>query len=114
MGGGYGFGGRSDSNEALNYMSMPQYKGIHGPFPIVFGHITNSSIHSVIVTISGKDAGEYHAKLIDYGAGQRLWYIVLPSSATDPYGIIAYNGEGDEVANQSFDDSRDVDSVLMT
>ncbi|WP_373233415.1 hypothetical protein [Cohnella sp.] len=114
MGGGYGLSNRLGLDEALNYMSMPKFKGIEGPYPIVFGQITNSTITNVIVTISGEDAGKYSAKLIEYGAGQRLWYVVLPSSASAPYEIEAISGDGVKVASRSFEDSRDFASVLMS
>ncbi len=114
MGGGYGLSSGSNSEEALNYMSMPKFKGIHGPFPIVFGQITNSTITSIIATIGGDEAGKYNAKLIENRVGQRLWYVVLPSSADAPYEIEALNGDGTKVAIKSFDDSRDVASVLMS
>ncbi|WP_239614622.1 hypothetical protein [Cohnella mopanensis] len=113
MGGGYGRS-RSDSNEALIYMSIPRSKGIHGPFPIIFGQITNSDITNVNVSIGGDDAGKYYAKLIEYGGEQRLWYVVFPSSAEVPYEIEALNGEGSVIARKSLDDSHDFASVLMS
>lgn len=81
---------------------MPQLDIIHIVFVIcVFAFV------SVLATL-------YNAKLIDYGVGQRLWYVVLPSSADAPYEIEAINGEGAKVASRSFDDSRDLASVLMS
>lgn len=114
MGGGYGVSSNSDSNEALNYMSIPWSKGIHGPFPIIFGEITNPAITNVNVSIDGDGAGKYYAKLIEYEKGQRLWYVVIPSSAEVPYEVEALNDEGKIVARKSLDDSHDVTSVRMS
>lgn len=102
MGGGYAMSSGLNSDEALNYMSMPKFKGIDGPFPIVFGQIRNSTIENVFVSCGGNDAGRYDAELIEYRSGYRLWYVVLPLSATAPYKIKALNGNRVVIASKTF------------
>lgn len=114
MGGGYGISSSAMTREAFQYMSMPKFEGIHGPFPIVFGELSNSSITNVNVTIGGPDAGIYPARIIEFDEGQRLWFSVLPRTAAPAYGIEALNEEGAIVASKSFDDPRDMGSVAMT
>ncbi|MFD0670055.1 hypothetical protein [Cohnella sp. GCM10027633] len=113
MGGGYGYSLRPGSEEAFTYMSIRKSKGVSGPFPIVFGEVNNEKITNITVTVGGKRAGEYAAKLIEYARGQRLWYVELPTSAETPYTIAAYNGAGESVASQSDNDSQNFAYVLM-
>ncbi|WP_274648882.1 hypothetical protein [Paenibacillus humicola] len=113
MGGGYGISPMSGADEALNFMSMPAFPGIQGPFPIVFGQISNPAVANVNVTIGGRAAGSYGAKIIEYGDGQKLWYVLPPSAAAPPYGIEALNAQGEMVAAAAFDDQRDVGAVPM-
>ncbi|SEO74780.1 hypothetical protein [Paenibacillus sp. OV219] len=113
MGGMYGLGSPVNSREAFNYMSMPKFEGIHGPFPIVFGQLSNSSIKAVNITIGGPDAGSYPAKIVEFDEGQWLWFAVLPQTSAPTYGIEAHNSEGAIVASTTFDDPREMNSVPM-
>ncbi|MCK9857813.1 hypothetical protein [Paenibacillus sp. ATY16] len=112
-GGNYSYSAAADQNEALNFMSIPKYKGINGPFPIIFGQIANSAIASVKVTVGGEAAGEYNAKMISEGVQQIIWYALLPAAADKPYKIEALNGEGKAVASKTFDDPTDFGSIMM-
>ncbi|AZN38308.1 hypothetical protein [Paenibacillus albus] len=114
MGGGYGIGHDSSKQEAFTYMSMPKFEGIHGPFPIVFGQLSNSSITAIHVTAGGPDAGSYPARIVEFEEGQKLWFATLPSSAAPSYGIEALNDEGAIVASKTFDDPRDSNSVPLS
>ncbi|WP_219837282.1 hypothetical protein [Paenibacillus sp. R14(2021)] len=113
MGGGYGLSDMSNTDPALNYMSMPKFEGVNGPFPIVFGQFSNPSVTRVIITVGGPNAGAYTAKTAAFGDRQTLWFVVLPLSASSPYSIEAYNGNGEIVAFKTFDDPDDFGSVLM-
>ncbi|WP_336787560.1 hypothetical protein [Paenibacillus sp. MMO-177] len=112
-GGNYSYSAATDQNEALNFMSIPKYKGIKGPFPIIFGQLANSAVASVNVTVGGEAAGEYHAKIISEGVQQRIWYAILPVKADKPYKIEALDGEGIVVASRTFDDPTDFGSIVM-
>lgn len=114
MGGGYSISSRTDSDEVLHYMRMSRFKGVDGPFPLVFGQITNSTITNIMVTFSGDGVRKYNAKIIEYGEGQKLWYVVPPSTAVAPYELEAISGEGSKVASSLIDESIDVASVLMS
>ncbi|ACT04621.1 hypothetical protein [Paenibacillus sp. JDR-2] len=103
----------ADRNEALNFMSIPKYKGIKGPFPIIFGQITNSAITSVKVTVGGDKAGVYNAKIISEGVLQRIWYVILPAAADKPYKLEALNREGNAVASKTSDDPTDFGSIML-
>ncbi|WP_435167546.1 hypothetical protein [Paenibacillus glycanilyticus] len=112
-GANYGLSVSSDQNEALDFMSIPKYKGINGPFPIIYGQLANSAVAGVIVTVGGEAAGEYNAKIISEGVQQRIWYALLPAAADKPYKIEALNGEGKAVASKTFDDPTDFGSIMM-
>jgi hypothetical protein len=113
-GGAYGLSTPTVQNEALNFMSLPKYKGIDGPLPIMFGQLTDSSITSVKVTVSGQEAGSYSATIIEYGPEQhRLWYVVLPVSSNKPYKLEAFNDNEEVLASKTFDNPTDFGSILM-
>ncbi|MGO4107399.1 hypothetical protein [Paenibacillus sp. YAF4_2] len=113
-GGGYSISNGADSDVALNYMSMPRIKAIHGPFPIVFGQVMNSSIDTVTFSFGGEDTATYDAKLIPIGSEERLWYVVLPASATAPYKIDARNADHKLIASTTFTDPNNSENVLIT
>ncbi|SFF20170.1 hypothetical protein SAMN05216378_5430 [Paenibacillus catalpae] len=108
-GGSYGLSSVAD--EAVNYMSMPKFKGIHGPFPIVYGQIADKSITDIQVILGG-DA--YRAKIINEGVLEPIWYVELPSSADTPYQIEALNSRSSVVASKTIDDSFDSGSILVS
>ncbi len=112
MGGGYAQSNPPESEEALNVMSMPKYEEISGPFPILFGNVTDAAVESIVVKAAGKDAGSTLAEIAPYGADRRLWYAVLPPSAKIPYEIKALNGEGEVIAAMTTNDVHYAGSVL--
>lgn len=140
-GGGYGQSNQPKSEEVLYYMAIPKHKGLQGPFPILFGNVTDAAVESVIVKTEGvepgsnkdeskkpgsnkdgskesankvlsKDAVGITAEIVAYGADRRIWYAVLPSSATVPYQIEAINGDGESIGAISTDDPSDSGRVL--
>ncbi|WP_336774935.1 hypothetical protein [Paenibacillus sp. MMO-58] len=112
-GGNYSYSAAADQNEALNFMSIPKYKGIDGPFPIIFGQLANSAVVGVKVTVGGDKAGEYNAKIISEGVQQKIWYVILPAAAGKPYKLEALNSEGNAVASKTSDDPTDFGSITM-
>ncbi|REE69600.1 hypothetical protein A8990_13365 [Paenibacillus taihuensis] len=114
MGGMYGVGHPMNKKEAFNYMSMPRFEGIRGPFPIVFGQLMNSSITSIIVTAGGTNPGTYEAKVVEIEDGQRIWFAELPKTSDAPYGIEAHSAAGAIVASTTFNDPRNMASVPMS
>ncbi|MBM7565110.1 hypothetical protein [Paenibacillus sacheonensis] len=113
MGGGYGYSSLQGIDVALDYMSLPKFPGIHGPFPIIFGQIQNASIAGVNVTFGGPEAGMKAARIIEYEPGKRVWYATLPQSADASYGIEAVDEQGNIRANKSFEDPRDSSYLVM-
>ncbi|GLX69933.1 hypothetical protein [Paenibacillus glycanilyticus] len=114
MGGGYAVSAPFERKEAFSFMSMPKYKGITGPFPIIYGLILDSSITKINVTVGGTKAGSYPASITEYEPGQRLWYAELPASSTAPYKITATGDNGKVLAVKSFDDPTGYGSVAMS
>ena len=112
-GGGYYMSARPGSDEALNYMSVPELSGIESPFPIVFGQTVNPTIANVMVSFSGSDHGNYAAQTVDYKDGQKIWFAVLPKTAAAPYGISALDRNGKIVADKTFNDPRDSSVVKI-
>ncbi len=113
MGGGFQISAEPKPDEALNYMSMPRFPGIQGPFPIVFGHITHESVNQILISVSGPNAGSYPAKIIEYEPGKQIWYVHLPVTAAAPYEIAAYNDQGGLIADKTFTDPRDFSTVKL-
>lgn len=112
-GGGYSRSNGADSDVAFDYMSMPRSKGLHGPFPIVVGQVMNSNIDKVTVSSGGDDTATYDAKLIPIGA-EKLWYVVLPATATAPFKIDARNADHKLLASTTFTDPHNFESVRLT
>lgn len=113
-GGGYGLSALTGQKEAINYMSIPRYKGIDGPFPIIYGQITDRSITGIQAAVGGDGGGEYNAKIINEGVEQRIWYVLFPGASNAPYKIEAFNGEGTVVASKTLNDPADSGTVLMS
>jgi|GEM_PF-1006979 len=113
MGGGFSISAEPKPDEALNYMSMPHFPGIRGPFPIVFGHVTHPAVNQILISISGPNAGSYPADITEYEPGKRIWYAPLPVTAAAPYEIAAYNDQGDLIADKTFTDPRDSSTVKL-
>ncbi|NIK21043.1 hypothetical protein [Paenibacillus lupini] len=113
-GGGYSISNGTDSDVAFDYMSMPRSKGLHGPFPILVGQVMDSNVDNVTVTFDGDNAATYDAKLIPIGAEEKLWYVVLPASATAPFKIDASNADHKLIASTTFTDPHNSESVCLT
>lgn len=113
MGGGFQISAEPKPDEALNYMSMPHFPGIRGPFPLVTGHIASAAVDRITVSVNGSDAGSYPAKIIEFEPGRRIWYALLPVTAAAPYEIKAFNSQGDLIADQTFTDPRDFSTVKL-
>lgn len=142
MGAGYGLSNEPESEEVLNYMAIPNHKGIPGPFPILLGNVTVGAVESIVVRTEsreagstragsleesntnaerqeagnikavGKDVESTQAEVVSYGTDRRIWYAVLPSSATVPYQIEAMNSDGEIIGAASVDDASDFGKVL--
>ncbi|MEK0312378.1 hypothetical protein [Cohnella sp. 56] len=119
MGGGYYIGhstpGSTVSGEKtlLNYMSLPHFPGIRGPFPLLFGELTDPSVASVVVRVGGGSPGKLEATLVEYEPGQKLWFVLLPDSSAVQYTIQALDREGRLAAEKSFSDQRDMGEVKI-
>lgn len=119
---GGGYGQPVNTEEALSFMAIPKNKGIRGPFPILFGYVTDAAVESVVVKAGSQQAGgtkaesknavSIKAEIASYGPDRRIWYAVLPASAVVPYKIEAINGEGESIGAASTDDARDAGRVL--
>ncbi|MFC4807657.1 hypothetical protein [Paenibacillus sp. GCM10023250] len=104
-GGQYGFSGSGVDSRKADYMSLPAAKGVPAP-PIIFGQILSPSVVKVTVVFGGPDGGELAAKIVPYDGveGRRIWFALLPRTASAPYGISATDASGRAVAGISFDD----------
>lgn len=119
MGGGYYIGHSSPGSAIagektlLNYMSLPHFPGIRGPFPLLFGELTDPSVAGVIVGVGGGTPGKLGATLVEYEPGKKLWFVLLPDSSAVPYTIQALDREGSIAAEKSFSDQREMGEVKI-
>lgn len=108
MGNGYGISygepGATGVRTLLNYMSMPDYPGVPGPYPMVVGELTDASVAGVNVKAGGAEPAEYEANIVEYEPGRRLWFVLLPGSAAAPYTIRALDANGDIAAEKTLND----------
>ncbi|MFX3649783.1 MAG: hypothetical protein ACE3K2_10185 [Paenibacillus sp.] len=113
-GGGYSITEGPDTKFALNYMSIPKLDKVSAPFPMLFGDIIDSTIKRVTVEI--KETGKpdtFDTKLVEAGESQQIWYVFLPSSATLPYTIKAYDEKGKLLINKGIEETDGYGSLLI-
>ncbi|WP_337031830.1 hypothetical protein [Paenibacillus illinoisensis] len=113
-GGGYGISKSSSDPSAMDYMSMPRLEHIKSPFPIIFGNVLNPVIKRI--TVETKENGtpiSTEAKMVKVGAERNIWFVLLPSSASTPFEIKAFNEEGVRIANKEINDPNDSGALLI-
>ncbi|WP_338594611.1 hypothetical protein V6669_14595 [Paenibacillus sp. Y5S-9] len=113
-GGGYSINESVESKSALHYMSIPKLEKVSAPFPMLFGDIIDSTIKRVTVEI--KETGKpdtFDVKLVEAGENQRIWYVFLPSSATLPYTIKAYDEKENLLINKDIEEADGFGSLFV-
>ncbi|MGD0030828.1 hypothetical protein SLT67_05655 [Paenibacillus illinoisensis] len=113
-GGGYGISKSPSNPPALDYMSMSRLEHIESPFPIIFGNVLNPAIKRI--TVETKGSGKQistEAKMVEVGAERNIWFVLLPSSASTPFEIKAFNEEGVRIAIKEINDPNDSGSLLI-
>lgn len=113
-GGGYGISKSSSNLPAMDYMSMPRLEHIESPFPIIFGNVLNPAIKRI--TVETKGSGKQistEAKMVEVGAERNIWFVLLPSSASTPLKIKAFNEEGILIASKEIQDPNDIGALLI-
>ncbi len=113
-GGGYSISEGLHTNSALNYMSIPKLEKVSAPFPMLFGHIIDPTIKSVTIeTKENRAPVTFDAKLVKAGENQQIWYVFLPSTATPPYTIKAYDEKRNLLSNEDIEESDGYGSLLV-
>ncbi|WNS44641.1 hypothetical protein [Paenibacillus sp. MMS20-IR301] len=111
-GGGYA-AGEDPRETAMSYMSLPEIDHISTPFPIVFGEVLDPAIEQVVVESKENGRDTYEAKLVREDTGRRLWFAMLPSTATAPFEIGGYNKSGEKIAAATVTDARDFGAIAL-
>ncbi len=113
-GGGYSINESVESKFALHYISIPKLENVSAPFPMLFGDIIDSTIKRVTVEIkeNGKPAS-FDVKLVEAGENEQIWYAFLPSSATPPYTIKAYDEKEKLLLNKDIEEADGFGSLFV-